>query len=330
MVENFLPVNRNIQKHWIYRDAQYFHVWMDMLFRARFSADPVAELIEGQQVQINYGEFVFGRQAWSERLGIGEQRLRTLIAKLVDDDMIELVKRYNKFSIYRLKNYAKFNHLSMPEEGKSQPAEQPAEQRQTNQQSNQQTNRQKSLTHQGFDGHANRQSNQQKNGELTGRLTGRLTTKEYRLNNTENIDKEIKDLNTSPRNKKPAYSEDSGYYQMALYFHQRVMEQAALNNKAHLVKNANLQAWSDDFRKMIELDKRDTQELKRVIDWCTADPFWQKNILSAATLRKQYTQLAMKMDSKPANHSRSARQQRDDAQMDILRQLYEEGEQENE
>jgi uncharacterized phage protein (TIGR02220 family) len=95
--------------HWIYQDAEYFKVWFEMLYRARYLQEPATKLIHGQLVTIKRGEFVFGRKSWSERLGISEQRLRTLIKRLVQDNMIELVKRYNKFTIYKVVNYEKYN-----------------------------------------------------------------------------------------------------------------------------------------------------------------------------------------------------------------------------
>lgn len=115
-MENFIGISRDIVKHWIYSDSQYFHVWFEMLHRARYSQEPTTELIEGQLVEINYAEFVFGRKKWSEKLGISEQRLRTLIKKLVDEGMIELTSKFNKFSLYRIKNYEKYNQQSNQQE----------------------------------------------------------------------------------------------------------------------------------------------------------------------------------------------------------------------
>lgn len=114
---------------------------------------------------------------------------------------------------------------------------------------------------------------------------------------TNNNDKNDKnDINISSSRKKPRfYSEDDRYYKMAVYFHNKVKEVAAINNKEHLVRDANLQKWADEFRKIVELDKRDTKELKQIIDWATSDPFWQTNILSPSKLRKQYVNLAMQM-----------------------------------
>lgn len=105
----FIGIDRGIEEHWIYQDAEYFKVWFEILLRARYSAEPEKKLIEGKLITIEYGQFIFGRVSWSERLRIGEQRLRTLFKKMIDDGMIELVQKFPKFSLYSVKNYAKFN-----------------------------------------------------------------------------------------------------------------------------------------------------------------------------------------------------------------------------
>ena len=62
-------------------------------------------------------------------------------------------------------------------------------------------------------------------------------------------------------------------------------------------KKPNFKAWTSDIEKMIRIDKRDTEEIKKVIEWCQKDDFWKNNILSTTKLRKQYDQLALKMES---------------------------------
>lgn len=130
----YIGIDRGLRDHWIYQDAEYLKVWMEMLFLARFSTEPHTELIDGDLITINYGEFIYGRINWSKRLKVSEQRLRTLIAKLKKENMIELVLDHRKCSIYTLVNYAKFNHES---------------------------NHQSDHTGQVFEGDANHQSNQQ-------------------------------------------------------------------------------------------------------------------------------------------------------------------------
>ena len=70
-----------------------------------------------------------------------------------------------------------------------------------------------------------------------------------------------------------------------------------------LIKNRNpkhrepdLRAWAKHIDLMTRIDKRDPDEIKRVISWCQNDTFWQNNILSTEKLRKQYDQLYLKMN----------------------------------
>jgi hypothetical protein len=108
----FIGIDRGLRDHWIYQDSEYLKVWMEMLFLARFSEEPHTELIDGDIIKVEYGQFIFGRIKWSQRLKVGEQRLRTLMAKLKKEQMIELVLEHRKCSVYALVNYAKFNHES--------------------------------------------------------------------------------------------------------------------------------------------------------------------------------------------------------------------------
>ncbi|MGG1637198.1 DUF4373 domain-containing protein [Paenibacillus sp. NRS-1760] len=92
-----------------------------------------------------------------------------------------------------------------------------------------------------------------------------------------------------------SYAEDHPYFQMAIYFHEQLQSYVSSIGKAHLIQNSNFQKWADEFRKIIELDKRPKQEVGDVIRWVVADPFWQENILSPASLRKKYPELCLKM-----------------------------------
>ncbi|MFY0166596.1 hypothetical protein P3K79_24410 [Bacillus anthracis] len=66
----------------------------------------------------------------------------------------------------------------------------------------------------------------------------------------------------------------------------------------HKQKEPNFDSWANDFRLIREKDNRELQEIKDVIDWCQADPFWQGNILSPKKLREKFDQLTIQMNSK--------------------------------
>lgn len=108
----FLGIDRGIREHWIYQDAEYLKVWLEMMLLARYSEEPHTELIDGELVKVDYGQFIFGRVSWSKRLRISEQRLRTLVEKLKREEMLTQISAHRKCSVYALNNYAKFNHQS--------------------------------------------------------------------------------------------------------------------------------------------------------------------------------------------------------------------------
>ncbi len=57
----------------------------------------------------------------------------------------------------------------------------------------------------------------------------------------------------------------------------------------------DLDTWAGDMDKIVRLDGYSWKDVDDVIRWCQADSFWQNNILSGAKLRKQMSQLIMKM-----------------------------------
>lgn len=101
-------------EHWVYKDSDYFKVWVEMLFKARFSKEPKKDIYDGSFYTLNYSEFLFSRPKWSQRLNISEHKLRKLICLLENDEMIIKTGRVGKSgaTIYSIKNYDKYNNLT--------------------------------------------------------------------------------------------------------------------------------------------------------------------------------------------------------------------------
>ena len=51
--------------------------------------------------------------------------------------------------------------------------------------------------------------------------------------------------------------------------------------------------WTDEARRLIDIDHRTEDQIVRAIDWCQGDDFWRGNVLSMGTLRKKYDQLRL-------------------------------------
>ena len=56
--------------------------------------------------------------------------------------------------------------------------------------------------------------------------------------------------------------------------------------------------WVDHIRLMYETDKQTSESVKKVFEFLQVDEFWKKNILSTATLRKQFNKLLMNAKNK--------------------------------
>jgi len=72
-----------------------------------------------------------------------------------------------------------------------------------------------------------------------------------------------------------------------------------IKKRDNKIKEPNWKEWTIHIERLHKIDGRDFSEIKDVVNWCQQDDFWQNNILSTAKLRKQFTQLRLKMNNKP-------------------------------
>ncbi len=84
------------------------------------------------------------------------------------------------------------------------------------------------------------------------------------------------------------YSEDSIEYMLSALLLEKILE-----NKPDF-KRPVLQRWAEHMNKLINLDKKSPEKIMQIIEMCQADSFWHKNILCAATLRRQFDRLELK------------------------------------
>lgn len=105
--------------------------------------------------------------------------------------------------------------------------------------------------------------------------------------NTSNSNTSNSNTKERRNSAKAKYPDDSPYYLLAVELYNLML----LNNEN--AKEPNFQKWADDFRKMIEIDKRDQDHLREVMQWSQRDSFWKGNILSANKLRQKFDQLAV-------------------------------------
>lgn len=62
-------------------------------------------------------------------------------------------------------------------------------------------------------------------------------------------------------------------------------------------KTPNLQSWAKEIGRIITLDGKSAEDIQEILDWLPSNAFWEKNILSANSLRKQFDRLIAEMRS---------------------------------
>ena len=67
----------------------------------------------------------------------------------------------------------------------------------------------------------------------------------------------------------------------------------SLVNVLGLKRKPVTKAWLTDIQRMVNLDERTPDQIKKAITWAHQDTFWAKNILSPAKLREKYDQLRL-------------------------------------
>jgi hypothetical protein len=100
----------------------------------------------------------------------------------------------------------------------------------------------------------------------------------------DNISKE-----SSPKSENK-FSDDSDEIKLSKLLFTKIKE------RDQKCKEPDYQKWGVHIGRLIRLDKRSPETIKKVIEWCQQDVFWQNNILSTEKLREQFTQLFLKMN----------------------------------
>lgn len=74
---------------------------------------------------------------------------------------------------------------------------------------------------------------------------------------------------------------------------------ARVRENGHKVTNELGKSWTNPCRLMLDRDGYTAEQIRKAIDWSTADSFWSSNIRSMATLREKYTVLRAQAKTRP-------------------------------
>lgn len=81
-------------------------LWMHCLIEAANVQHSI--YINGQEVVLEPGQFIFGRNSWGKRLGVTEKCLRIAMGNLQKRAMIRASKRANTFTVYEVANWGTY------------------------------------------------------------------------------------------------------------------------------------------------------------------------------------------------------------------------------
>lgn len=113
--------------------------------------------------------------------------------------------------------------------------------------------------------------------------------------NATDIDKE--EDKEEDKNNNVAFDNTTIEYQLS-----ELLYQSILNNDDKF-KKPDLSKWASHIEKLIRIDGRSVDEIKKVIQFASTNDFWKSNILSTSKLRKQFPTLVIQMKRGESNGS---------------------------
>jgi hypothetical protein len=110
---------------------------------------------------------------------------------------------------------------------------------------------------------------------------------------TKETTKEIKKKRTSSKVLR-TFDEDSVEFCLSILLLEKIRE-----NDPGFKPNfsaSDKQRWTRDIDLLLRVDKRDSEEVRSVIEWCQQDDFWKTVIFSTSNLREKYPTLRSKKE----------------------------------
>ena len=105
MSNGWVKLHRGLLEHGIFQDAEALQVWMYLLLRASYREQKLA--IGRQVILLQPGQLLYGRKAVSEKLGMGEGKLRGIMEMLMQAGSI-MVESTNRYSVVTIVNWMEY------------------------------------------------------------------------------------------------------------------------------------------------------------------------------------------------------------------------------
>lgn len=106
MVDGWIKLSRDITKHWIFQDAEFFKWWFDLLTMAAWNDHKV--MYDAHLFTLKRGQTIASISYLSERWGRNRKRIIRFLQLLEKDGMIMRAVRGRQTSILTICNYGRY------------------------------------------------------------------------------------------------------------------------------------------------------------------------------------------------------------------------------
>lgn len=275
MPEGYIKLYRKIVDHQLWRDKPFSkgQAWVDLLLMANYKDSKF--LVGNELVSAEAGQIITSEVKLSERWGWSRHKVRDFINMLEKDKMLVKISD-SKRTCLTLCNYSDYQDsddskrtASGQEMGQIKDSPEPLQILEISHTSKQQKDRGKDTNNNYIDISNNKDLSIQ---EDISTLNNKLT-------------------NTSEKNK-PIFGNNSKPYKCAVFLDREICSRLPAKKPA---SEKILQSWADAFDKLNRIDGYKWSLIGEALEFSQSDKFWQKNILSGATFRKQFLKIYAKM-----------------------------------
>jgi hypothetical protein len=264
MNRGYIKLHRRLLDSRVFTNAELLKVWLWCLLKA--SRGPGwASIKSGRstvQVQLEPGEFIMGRRSAARELGMPGSTVwrRLLTLQGLGSVVIRQDRNYSLVSVVKWQDY----QGGTPEEWTA--------------------NGPQSWT-------ANRTAKTRGNAAESQQVTDAAPSGVDRKPDRK-VGHIQEDIKTSCP--KPSATDDA--LRLASLLADLILANNPKSVQLHNGKREQaIQRWALDLDKLHRLDGQEWPDIEKVIRWSQADTFWGKNVLSGATLRKQWDQLILRV-----------------------------------
>jgi len=121
MHRGYVKIWRKLLDSGIVQDGPMCQIFMKALLNATHK--PISRRVGRQMVELQPGEFIFGRNRWAKELGLSPKVVRGRVEKLIRKDVFWAKHRANEFTIFKFRNWGAYQQLEDTEGPTTGPTE---------------------------------------------------------------------------------------------------------------------------------------------------------------------------------------------------------------